>query len=373
MADEQGSGGLSFRLGGIPIHMPWSSLLGVVLVSYLWYDNFRVANPFDSSRAYLLTGIFAVLFYVAILGHELAHAVAARASGFPVSGITLWVLGGFTTFQRTVASPLRDGLIAASGPVTSLLIGLVCSVVAVLSYDGNQAVRLLAYALAYSNIFLAVFNALPGLPLDGGNVLKSVVWGVTRDEGRGTVVAAWGGRVVAVLVAALPFWFAYQVGATPDLVSVVFSVAIAAFLWQGATQALRSAEVNARVPRLSARALARPAVVVAADTPLAEALRRAEAEQATALVVVDAAGRPTAIANPAAVEAVPVERRPWVPVSAVSSAFDPRAAISAELGGNDLLQALMAVPADTWLVVDPSGQRVGVLAAADVEHALSHD
>lgn len=113
--------------------------------------------------------------------------------------------------------------------------------------------------------------------------------------------------------------------------------------------------------------------MVVADTPLAEALRRAEAEGATALVVVDASGRPVAIANPSAVDAVPVERRPWVPVSSVSSAFDPRAAISADLVGNDLLQALLAVPSDSYLVVEPSGQGVAVLSAADVEQALSHD
>jgi hypothetical protein len=90
-------------------------------------------------------------------------------------------------------------------------------------------------------------------------------------------------------------------------------------------------------------------------------------------VVVDAAGRPTAIASPVAIDAVPLERRPWVPVSSVSSAFDPRAAVSVDLVGDDLLSALLAVPSDTYLVVDPTGQRVGVLAASDVEAALSHD
>ena len=372
MADEQRTSGLSFRLGGIPVHMPWSSLLGILIISWLWFDFFSFDRT-DGTRAYVLTGIFAVLFYVTILGHELAHAVVARASGFPVSGITLWWLGGFTSFRRTIPSPLRDGLIAASGPLTSLAIGLACALVATASYGGSIEVYVLAYALAWSNVFLAIYNALPGLPLDGGNVLRAIVWGATKDERRGTVAAAWGGRVVAVLVMSIPFWTAWRRGASPDLVSVVFSVAIGFFIWQGASQALTSAAITARVPRLSARALSRPAIVVLGDTPLAEALRRAEAESATWLVVVDAAGHPVAIANPAAIDAVPVERRPWVPVSSVSSAFDPRAAISAELTGNDLLHALLSVPSDTYLVVEPSGDRVGVLASADVEAALSHD
>jgi len=321
----------------------------------------------------VLTGVFAVLFYATILGHELAHALSARLSGFPVSGITLWWLGGFTSFRRTVPSPLRDGLIAAAGPLTSLAIGLGCAAVATATYGGSIEVYVLAYALAWSNVFLAVYNALPGLPLDGGNVLRAIVWGITRDERRATVVAAWGGRIVAVLVVSLPVWAALRRGEAPDLLSVVFSVAIGFVLWQGASQALRSAAITSRVPGLSARALARPAVVVAADTPLAEALRQAEVAGATALVVVDAAGRPTAIANGAAIDAVPLDRRPWVPVSSVSTAFDPRAAVSAELVGNDLLQALLAVPSENYLVVDPSGHQVAVLASADVEHALSHD
>jgi Zn-dependent protease len=372
VVEEERTSGLSFRLGGIPVHMPWSSLLGILLISYFWIDFFRF-DPRDELQAYVLTGIFAVLFYVTILGHELAHAVAARASGFPVSGITLWWLGGFTSFRRTVPSPLRDGLIAASGPAASLLIGVAAGLVATATYGGSIEIYVLAYALAWSNVFLAIYNSLPGLPLDGGNVLRAVVWGITKDERRATVVAAWGGRVVALLVVSIPVWQALRRGESPDLLSIVFSVTIGVFLWQGASQALRGAAVTARVPGLSARALARPAVVVAADTPLAEALRRAEAEGATGLVVVDASGRPVAIANPSAVDAVPVERRPWVPVSSVSQAFDPRAAISAELVGNDLLQALMAVPSDTYLVVEPSGQRVAVLAASDVEHALTHD
>lgn len=372
MAEEQGASGLSFRLGRIPVHMPWSSLLGIVLISYFWIDFFRF-DPTDETRAYVLTGIFAVLFYVTILAHEMAHALVAQAVGFPVGGITLWWLGGFTSFRRTVRSPLRDGVIAAAGPLTSLVVGVGCGLLASAMYDGDLNVYVVAYALAWSNVFLAIYNALPGLPLDGGNVLRAVVWGLTKDERRATVVAAWGGRVVALLVVSIPVWEGLRAGRAPDLLSVVFTVAIGVFLWQGATQALRSAEVNARVPRLSARALARPAVVVAGDTPLAEALRQAAEAQASALVVVDAAGRPTAIASPVAIDAVPLERRPWVPVSSVSSAFDPRAAVSVDLVGDDLLSALLAVPSDTYLVVDPTGQRVGVLAASDVEAALSHD
>jgi Zn-dependent protease len=372
VSGPQETSGLSFRLAGFPVHMPWSSLLGIVIISYFWIDFFRF-DPQSDARAYLLTAVFGVLFYATILGHELAHAAVAQAAGFPVSGITLWWLGGFTSFRRTSRSPLRDGLIAAAGPVSSLAIGLVCAAVATATYDGDINVYVVAYALAWSNVFLAVYNALPGLPLDGGSVLRAIVWGVSGSERTGTVVAAWGGRVVSLLVVALPLWGAWRSGQAPDLIAVVFTVSIAVFLWQGASQALRTAAVDARVPRLSVRSLSRPAAVVAPDTPLAEALRQAQVAGATGIVTVDGQGSPTGIASPAAVDAVPVDRRPWVPVSSVCASFEPRAVLSADLVGEDVLSAMLAVPSELYLVVEQSGGALRVLASSDVETALTRD
>jgi hypothetical protein len=110
---------------------------------------------------------------------------------------------------------------------------------------------------------------------------------------------------------------------------------------------------------------------VAPDTPLAEALRQAGLVQAQRLVMVGPDGRPLGIASPASVDAVPVERRPWVPVSSVSAAFDARAVLSADLTGNDLLAAMNAVPSELYLVVEAAGGAPRVLATSDVEQALA--
>ncbi len=91
-------------------------------------------------------------------------------------------------------------------------------------------------------MLLGVYNALPGLPLDGGAVLKSIVWGITRDENRGTVVAAWGGRVVAVVVLLSLVAPALLAGRAPDLLSVAIAAVISAFLWSGASQALHAGQ-----------------------------------------------------------------------------------------------------------------------------------
>ena len=125
------------------------------------------------------------------------------------------------------------------------------------------------------------------------------------------------------------------------------------------------------MPALSARSLVRPAVFVPHDTPLSEALRRVAEAGAGGVVLTDAEGRPVAVSQEAAVSAVPVERRPWVPVSSVSATLDPRAALPADLSGEPLLVAMTAYPSSEYVVVEADGTVVGVLTTADVEAALT--
>jgi Zn-dependent protease/CBS domain-containing protein len=362
--------GLSFRLGRIPVLMPWSSFLGIGVIAFLWLDSFRLDGS-DPRRTLVLAAVFAVLFYVCILGHELAHAYVARAAGYPVRSITLWALGGYTSYERARSSAWREGLIALSGPVSSVLIGVACNLAAYSSLGEDPTAFAVLHALGFSNIVLGIYNALPGLPLDGGAVLKAVIWGASGNERRATVIAAWSGLVTALVVFAVPQWLRARAGLAPDLQSIVFGLLISGYLAQGAWATLKQADVTARVPGLTTQRLARAAVVVAADTPLAEALRRRDEGRAGAMVVVDADGRPRAIAQDVAVEAVPVERRPWVPVSSVSAALDPRAVLPADLHGEALLQAMIAFSAPYYLVVDAGGTWSGVLATSDVEAALA--
>ena len=362
--------GLSFRLGSVPVLMPWSSLLGIGLIAYFWLPRFADSATSQTETAGLAIA-FAALFYVTILGHELAHAWVAQLVGFPVHGITLWAFGGFTSYERRAPSAGREALIAASGPITSVLIGFGAYALAGPAEQVDGRLHVLLLALGSINVLMGIFNALPGLPLDGGAVLKSVVWGVTRNETRGVIVAAWSGCVVAILVFLVILWPDLRAGQAPDLVSVAVGGMISAYLFSGAWQTLKSAKVTARVPGITARSLARRSVVVGGEVPLAEALRQVAAAQASGIVVVDPTGRPTAIAQEHAVTAVPAERRPWVPVSSVSVSVDPRAALSADLEGMALLHAMQAVPSAYYLVVDTGGGLVGVLSTADVESALS--
>jgi Zn-dependent protease/CBS domain-containing protein len=369
-AAADGAGGLRFRLGRIPIHMPWSSFVGILVIAFFWLDSFSVVGG-SSASTVTLAATFAVLLYVSILGHELAHAWVARAVGYPVTGITLWMLGGYTSYERAKDSAGREALIAASGPISSVLIGIACNVAAGSDLVTDPRAHVILVALGRSNILLGIFNALPGLPLDGGAVLKAMFWAVLKDERRATIITGWSGRVVAVAVFLVPQYIRWRQGAAPDVGSILIGLLVSSYLYSGASAALKQAQVSQRVPTLSSRGLARAALAAVHDTPLSEALRRRDESGAASIVVVDTEGRPRAVSQEAAIDAVPLERRPWVPVSAVAVALDPRAVLVGDLRGEDLITAMLAVDSPQYLVVDADGSWFGTLSRADVEAALS--
>jgi CBS domain-containing protein len=132
-----------------------------------------------------------------------------------------------------------------------------------------------------------------------------------------------------------------------------------------------SARVRRKLPALQARALARRAVAVPHDVPLAEAVRRAQGEQAGSIVVLDQNGRPSGIVNEAAVRATPEERRPWLAVDAVARTIEPGLILPADLGGEPLVRSMQKTPATEYLLVEPDGGVYGVLVSDDVDRAFA--
>jgi hypothetical protein len=153
--------------------------------------------------------------------------------------------------------------------------------------------------------------------------------------------------------------------------ALLWSALIASFIWVGATQAIRAERVRDRIPLLSARGLARRAALVSADTPLAEAIRRAHADHAGAIVIADHDGRPLGLVNEKAVTATPEHRRPWITAGELSRGVHDDLTLPADITGDDLLDALRRAPASEYLLVEPDGRVYGVLAVSDVDRTFT--
>jgi Zn-dependent protease len=386
---EPGAGWLMGRLFGVPVFVAPSWLIVAAAITFMFGPDVAQTIPELGAGSYAVSFAYAVLLYLSVLIHELGHALVALRLGVPVRRITLQLLGGVTEMGGQARTPGREFLVAVAGPVLSLLLGA-AALLALIGFGGSPAdvfvaggpsgpegsagVRVavvLLGALTFANFVVGVFNLLPGLPLDGGVLLRSALWKLTGRPYTATIAAAWIGRGLAVLVFLAPFLLQLLTGDQPGLITLFWAVLLGGFIWLGATAAMRGAMVRERLPRLRARLLTRRAIPVTGDVPLAEALRQAGESGARGLVVVDHDGRPVGLVNEASVSATPMQRRPWVQVAALARRIEPGLVISAELVGEDLVQAMRATPATEYLVVDSEGAVFGVLAAADVERAFA--
>ena len=355
---------------GVPVDVTPTWFLVAGLITWGFAPTVQDEVPGIGEWRYAVSLAFALLLYLSVLVHELSHTVVALQAGLPVRRISLHLLGGVSEIEQPARTAGRDAGIAAAGPAVSLVIAAAAYGVSELLDPGTVG-RLLARALLLSNLAVGVFNLLPGLPLDGGRVLSAAVWRVTGRRHLGTVVAAWLGRGLAVVVLLLPFVIGGRDPERLDLLDVVWGALLGAFIWVGASQSLQVAGLQRRLPGISARALTRRAIPVPATLPVSEALRQAHEAGARGLVVVSAGGDPLGIVVEAAVTATPVSRRPWVPVGDLSRRLEGGHRVVADLQGEELLKVLTSQPASEYLVVEPNGDIYGVLAASDVERALT--
>ncbi len=358
------------RVAGVPVYVNLSWILVALLIAYVFTPVVEQQVPGLGVWSFVAAFGFAVLLYGSVLVHEISHVLVARKFGLPVRAITLQFLGGLSEIEREPESPWREFAVAVVGPITSLLISGAAALTATMVGE-PPLLELALLQLAWANLLVGLFNLLPGLPLDGGRILRAGVWAVTKRPHLGTTVAAWAGRAVAALVLVLPWTVFASRGGTPSVVHIVWSVILAMFLWAGSTQALASARIRGRLPALQARSLARRGVPVPSELPLSEAIRRAQQSGAGSLVVVGSDGRPTGLVSEAAVLATPEHRRPWMSVGDVARRIEPGLVLSVDLAGEELVRAMGGTPATEYLLVEPQGGIYGVLATADVDAALA--
>jgi Zn-dependent protease len=257
---------------GVPVNVDPSWVWIAVLITYSLWTRFDTFHPDLSAMGALALAIVgASLFFGAVFLHEGAHAVAARWNGIEVHGITLVLFGGFTSARSDSKGPGAAFVIAAVGPATSLVLGAAFWGLFLLLRDTNAALAAMFGYIGWVNLFMAVFNVLPGLPLDGGRMLQSAVWRLTGTQERGTKIAAWTGMGIGVLLLGL----AVVAVAQNDVGSAVWSAIIGLFIFQGARSAGQQIDLARRISKATvADAMDPPPPAIPAEISLSEALDR---------------------------------------------------------------------------------------------------
>jgi Zn-dependent protease/CBS domain-containing protein len=198
-----------FRLGsifGFEIRVDLSWFLIFFLILWTFIGSVFPANyPGLSQGTYIIMGIVAtLLFFASLLAHELSHSFVARAKGIPVEGITLFIFGGVSRTRMDAETPGDEFQIAGVGPLTSVLLSVLFGLLYWLGRRAGWSVAVNGVTgyLASINLILAIFNLLPGFPLDGGRLFRSIIWKITGNLKKATRIASWGGKFFAYLLIA---------------------------------------------------------------------------------------------------------------------------------------------------------------------------
>ena len=345
------------RIGGVPIYLSSTWLLIAALFSFGYYDQFSQQMPPD--EALRLTILFAALFFGGILLHEAAHALAARAFDLPVRGITLVFWGGYTETRSWREGPLADFIVAAAGPATTAILGVIFLLWADRLTPTSDTAFVLR-DLGELNLFFAGLNAIPGFPLDGGRMLMAGAWAITRSRVTAQRVAAGGSILVG---GALIAWAVVQlVNGGPF---AIFLGLIGVVMINTARQIPQRAALRERLIRGTAADAMRPlGDSIPADTPVMDATERWLRAQPNRSFPVHEHGRivgtisfedagQTVASSPVRAAMVPLERPPTI--------------VGTDEPLDDVIEWIGARQA---LVDDHAGRTVGLLDVRDVDRWL---
>ena len=357
--------GSSLRLGrifGIPIEVNFSWIFAFLLFTFLLANAFDQSNPdWPSALRWSVSAVTSVLFFLSVLAHELTHSVVAIRRGIPVRGITLFIFGGVSQLAHEARRPFTEFLVAVVGPLSSILIGLFFLVLWLWLRDTSSALERVLYLLFSINVSLGGFNMLPGFPLDGGRVLRAVVWGLTGSYWRATQVAARGGQLIggltmiggvamAMFVAGIQsIWLAF-IGA------FLFSAATASYRQESGREILRSYSVS--------DAMERDWRVLPSETRLDSPLVAQVFARGHELLIVSREGRVDGVLTRRALSQSP--SRTW-PYTSLSQAMLPLSSLASVTPGDSIVDALERMESEDvgQLAVRLEGVLVGFISRED--------
>jgi Zn-dependent protease/predicted transcriptional regulator len=358
-------GGEGWRLGriaGIEVRVDPSLIVIAAIIVYSRWVTFGNQGLFpgtSSGQALTLAVTMAIAFFLSIFIHELGHAVVARLRHIEVDGITLWMFGGATRTRVDSRGPVDEFLIAAIGPLTSFLLGV--GLLALANTLDPGPTQAMVHDLGWINRTLAIFNVLPGFPLDGGRILRSIVWAATGNLSKATVVAA---RVGQVFGAAL-IVFGLVLGVTRQDLGMLWLALIGWILLQAATATVTNERQTRALTQTQARDVMRaPPATIPGDLPVEQARATYLRGRTGAFPVMDA-GRVAGFVSDATLNGAAPDR----PVREMATSADAVVVVGPTDPVRAVADRLQAAHASVALVVD-HGTVVGVVGEPEVAALL---
>jgi Zn-dependent protease len=388
-----------WRIGairGIPVYLGRSWPVIAIVVVLTFAPNVSTSTgEYGGVFGYAVAVAYAVLLLLSVLAHEAGHALVARRFGFRVDRVVADLWGGHTVYDSSTSRAGTSAVISVSGPLANLaLAGIGYALMQALDPDG--VVGLLLFAVTLTNAFVGVFNLLPGLPLDGGYLVHALVWKVTGDRNRALIVAGWLGRVVTVVFVLWLVGRPLLLGQPPSLVTIVWCGLIGAFLWMGATSAIRAGQSRRVIERVPLARVLRLAMVVGVGDSVASVLARVDGAAsggrrdgdggwavggsgavAPIVVVVGRSGEILGIANLDAARGIDGARQGQVSVEAVVGRQPDGWVVIVDSREGDVSGLVSAVAASgaaaplTLLAVTPAGEVLGTVTLADLSAAFT--
>lgn len=355
---------------GVPVSLAWSWFIITGFIVWVFGPQVAGQIPGIGYGAYLVAFVYAVLLALSVLVHELAHALTAKAFKWPGARIELNLWGGHTQFSSFNATPGRSLAVSMAGPAANFVIAGLGYLWLGIAEPTNPVVNLLWGILVWANFLVAVFNVLPGLPLDGGRLVESAVWKATGSQDRGTVAAGWAGRVIVVLMVGYFVIIPLTRNEPLDFQLILVALFIGGFMWVGASQGISHAKLRLRLPLVSVHALMEPATALAVESTLADVAARI-ASRGGRVVLIDAQGHPHGVIEEQALAQVPRELLDSSPALSAARALSPGAVVSESADGRALIGYLATLEGSEYAVIDGQNRIIGLLQQSNIVAAIT--
>lgn len=358
-------------LFGIPfyIHPSWFLVLGLVAWSYS--SGLMAQFPWLSGGLALSLGLMtALLLFASVVAHELGHSFVALRQGIDVKSITLFIFGGLASLEKESETPAEAFWVAIAGPLVSLLLCGIFTIIGVTTAATGAAAAILG-VLASVNLALALFNLIPGLPLDGGNILKAAVWKITGNPYKGVTFASAVGQVFG--------WVAIASGLIPLLFFGSFAnfwnLLIGFFLLQNAGRAAQYAKVKEQFSGLTAAdAVTDNSPIVSANLSIRDFADQLifQNQGWKKFLVTDEAGKLVGVVNLDDLRVIPTTQWGETPVSVVMKSIVESTTVKSDQPLWEVVQLLEQQKLSTLSVIRENGVLLGILEKAAIIRLLQN-